>query len=118
MSACRTSWKVRSLAPTARPALALQLLGLVVQRLRRSTQLAYDVAFLDVPARLARVLLDMAGEGNRAPRPTQVELAALVGSSRESVNKWLGTFERLGWIRVERDAITLLRPADLRRRVG
>src|SRR5439155_12839556 len=79
-----------------RPDAATQLLGLLAQRLRRSTQLAYDVAFLDVPARLARALLELAGDTDTAPRTTQAELAAMVGATRESINKWLGTFQRLG----------------------
>lgn len=104
-----------------RPVITIQLLALVVQRLRRSTQLAYDVVFLDVPARLARALLELARpDGSTlaiASKPTQSELAAMIGTTRESVNKWLSTFERMGLIRAEGSAIVLLRPDDLRRRV-
>lgn len=101
-----------------RPGVAVQLLSLIVQRLRRSTQLAYDVAFLDVPARLARVLLELANqEAVIVRRPLQTELAAMIGATRESTNKWLGTFERMGLIRSEGNSLLLLRPDDLRRRI-
>ena len=76
--------------------------------LRRNADLIQDATFLDVPARLARVLLDLAGEpgsvifpraGAVIPdRMKQGELAALVGATRESINKWLGSFERQGLI--------------------
>ncbi len=108
-----------------RPRVAISLLASVTRRLRRNAQLAYDVAFLDVPARLARALLELAEqedqpdkEGLRvSARLTQSELAAIVGATRESVNKWLGFYERQGFIRLGRDRITLLRPSDLRKRI-
>ncbi|MBV9119972.1 MAG: Crp/Fnr family transcriptional regulator [Chloroflexi bacterium] len=107
-----------------RPSLAAHLLQNIVQRLRRNTQLAYDVAFLDVAGRLARVLLELArpaqaGE-SRLELPskvTQTELAAMVGSTRESVNKWMGLFERSGIVRSEHGIIRILRPDRLRDRI-
>ena len=62
----------------------------------------HDSAFLDVRARLARVLLDLA-EKQGQPSPeggvailklTQVDLASLCGVTRESANKWLRLFMR------------------------
>ncbi len=108
----------------ARPKLALRLLTSLSRRLRHSTQMVQDAAFLDVPGRLARVLLDLAESGSLTDqgtvvtsRLTQTELAGLVGATRESVNKWLGFYERQGMIRRERGRIIVTRPQDLRKRV-
>ena len=109
------------------PAVATKLLGTVSHYLRRNAELIQDATFLDVPARLARILLELAGgdgADNLPPagavipdRMKQAELASLVGATRESVNKWLGSFEKQGLIRIERGQITLLRPSALRQRI-
>lgn len=41
---------------------------------------------------------------------TQTELAGLIGATRESLNKWLGYYERQGLIRCQRGQILVLRP--------
>jgi CRP/FNR family transcriptional regulator, cyclic AMP receptor protein len=109
----------------SRPAVAIQLLAVVSRRLRHTTQQMQDVAFSDVPTRLARVLLALAaahgqpaGEGvsiNR--RITQSELAEMIGATRESANKWLKAYERQGLLQRQRGFITLLAPEALRQRV-
>jgi CRP-like cAMP-binding protein len=109
------------------PSAATSLLGTVSHYLRRNADLIQDAAFLDVPARLARVLLELAGEPGATvlPEPGAVvrdrmkqgELAALVGATRESINKWLGSFEKQGLIRYDKGEITLLRPAGLKQRI-
>ena len=109
----------------ARPAIAMRLLTLVSRRLRQDVAVVQDVAFRDVPARLARLLLQLAeSEGQPGDagvvitaRLTQTELAGMVGATRESVNKGLGRFERQGLIRRAHGRITVLRPDDLRRRM-
>jgi CRP/FNR family cyclic AMP-dependent transcriptional regulator len=109
-----------------RPTVAFKLLARLSYYLRRNTELIQDATFLDVPARLARILLELGGasddglppEGARLPdKMKQAELASLVGATRESVNKWLGSFERQGLIRLEKGYITLLRPAALQQRI-
>src|SRR6185503_21299690 len=106
---------------------ATKLLGTVSMWLRRNADLIQDATFLDVPARLARVLLDLAGEPGSSDLPPagavlpdrmkQGELAALVGATRESINKWLGSFERQGLIAYDKGQITLLRPSGLKQRI-
>jgi CRP-like cAMP-binding protein len=106
---------------------ATKLLGTVSMWLRRNADLIQDATFLDVPARLARVLLDLAGEPGATDLPPagavlpdrmkQGELAALVGATRESINKWLGSFERQGLIAYDKGQITLLRPSGLKQRI-
>jgi CRP-like cAMP-binding protein len=109
------------------PDLATKLLGTVSQYLRRNAELIQDATFLDVPARLARILLELATEPGAADLPPpgaiipdrmkQGELAALVGATRESINKWLGSFEKQGLISYDKGQITLLRPSGLKQRI-
>jgi len=107
----------------ARPHVAIKLLATVSRRLRHTTQQAEDIIFFDLPARLARVLLELAeadsaeGEWVIASRPTQAELAEMVGATRESVNKWLGVYEEQGLIRREGTQLIILQPEALRKRI-
>jgi CRP-like cAMP-binding protein len=103
-----------------RPKVAITLLAAISRKLRLTTQQAQDVAFLDVPARVARTVLAQASAQNGGPavcRLTQNELAGIVGATRESVNKWLGYYERQGLIKRQRGAVTILKPDGLRRRI-
>lgn len=105
-----------------RPQVASLLLAVLSRRLRRTNQVVQEAAFLDVPARLARLLLELAeepgqpgaGGGVIAARLTQSELAGLIGATRESVNKWLGYYERQGLIRCQRGQILVRQPQGLR----
>jgi CRP-like cAMP-binding protein len=109
------------------PDVATRLLSTVSQYLRRNAELIQDATFLDVPARLARILLELAGATSASELPApgtvipdrmkQGELASLVGATRESVNKSLGAFEKQGLIRYEKGQITLLRPSGLKQRI-
>ena len=105
-----------------RPPVAVQLLGILSRRLRRDAELLQDAAFLDVPARLARTILRLAEEppgGGPAvtPRLSQTDLAGLAGTTRETLNKWLGFFQEQGLIRWDRGRISVLEPGRLRQRI-
>jgi CRP-like cAMP-binding protein len=108
----------------ARPEAALAVLSEVSRRLRDTNEMASDLAFLDVGGRLAKKLLDLAAI-NGVPRRdgilvdillTQEELANMIGVTRESVNRNLSLFRRLGMIGREGRRLVLLDPAALRRR--
>jgi len=98
------------------PSVALHLLQALAQRLRRTTEAYADLVFSDVPGRVARALLDLSGRFGEpmdggvhvAHDLTQVELAQLVGASRETVNKSLGEFAQRGWLVREPRGVTLL----------
>lgn len=110
----------------SRPEIAMHLLGVLSRRLRRNTTMLQEAAFLDVSARVASALLQLAdlhgqpdGDGiTIASQFSQTELAAMVGSSRESVNKWLRYYERIGLVRSAGRTLTILEPDQLRRRVA
>ena len=93
----------------ARPDAALSILAVLTGRLRGSDQMASDLAFLDASGRLARKLLELAelngvtrGDGVLLNvRLTQEELANMIGVTRESVNRNLSMFRRLGLVKNE-----------------
>ena len=107
-----------------RPEIAEQLLRVLARRLRRTNDALADLIFTDVPGRVAKNLLQMAGRfGTRdggvlrvTHDLTQEELAQLVGASRETVNKALADFASRGWLRLEARAVLLTDVERLRRR--
>lgn len=104
------------------PRAAMTMLASLSHRLRHTTRVVRDSTFRDVPARLARVLLDLAehqgqvvAEGVRiTTRLTQGELAARVGATRETVNRALRSFEQDGLIRTAAHQTIILLPTELR----
>jgi CRP-like cAMP-binding protein len=94
--------------------------SILAMRLRADNEALADAAFLDVPGRTAKRLLELAGESDDFVSPlTQEELAGRVGASRERVNRALATFTRLGWIEtLERGHYRLLNRDALERRAA
>jgi CRP-like cAMP-binding protein len=98
------------------PPLALNLLQALSARLRSSTMEAEELALLTVDERLTRQLHKLA-KWSGVPVPgglrimvplTQQELATLIGTSRESVNRALVRLRRQGRVRLEKGWIVLL----------
>lgn len=79
------------------PAAALALLGLLAGRLRSTDERVEEAALIDLPGRLARVLLQA---GSRPITQSQGELARQIGASRERVNKALAKWRARNWIEV------------------
>jgi CRP/FNR family transcriptional regulator, cyclic AMP receptor protein len=101
----------------------LQVLGGL---LRRLTEQASDLVFLDLPGRMAKLLAGLAAERG-VPTPegveldaalTQTDLAGMVRASRQSVNQILQGFARRGYLRVQGRRIVVHRLDLLRRRAG
>ncbi len=107
------------------PKIAIQVLEVLVKRLRTTDQQVEDLIFLDVYGRVAKKLLELAEmhgtkveDGTRIDvRLTQQELASMVGASRESVNKVMGYFMDRGVISTDKHRITLRSLADLQQRI-
>jgi CRP/FNR family transcriptional regulator, cyclic AMP receptor protein len=102
------------------PAAGQALAGSVAETLRRLTEAASDLVFLDLPRRVAKVLLSQSRDSVGVIRPqlTQEQLARQVAGTRQSVNAALRGFERRGWIAVEGRAVTLRQPEVLARFAG
>jgi CRP/FNR family transcriptional regulator, cyclic AMP receptor protein len=106
------------------PRAAMTMLASLSRRLRHTTRVVQDATFRDVPARLARVLLDLALKNGQPveqgirieSKVTQGELAAMVGASRETVNRALRGFEQRGWLGWDAARIVIYRPDQLRAR--
>jgi CRP/FNR family transcriptional regulator, cyclic AMP receptor protein len=104
---------------------AVALFAVLSRRLRDTDELIEDAIFLDVPGRLAKRLLDLADRHGRKTdvgveidlKLTQQDLAAMVGATRESVNKHLGWMRDHRLIQLDRQRIILLRPEELRKRI-
>jgi CRP-like cAMP-binding protein len=118
--------KKTSLRPwlSTRPEITEQLLRVLARRLRRTNDALADLIFTDVPGRVAKNLLQMAGRfGTRdggvvrvTHDLTQEELAQLVGASRETVNKALADFASRSWLRLDGKSVIILDPERLARR--
>jgi CRP/FNR family transcriptional regulator, cyclic AMP receptor protein len=101
----------------------LQVLGGL---LRRLTEQASDLVFLDLPGRVAKLLAQLAAErGTQTPEGveldanlTQTDLAGMVGASRQSVNQILQGFARRGYLQVRGRRIVVHRLDLLPRRAG
>ncbi|MEK0084020.1 Crp/Fnr family transcriptional regulator [Benzoatithermus flavus] len=97
------------------PRCAVRLLQILCARMRKATGVCESLALLDVPVRLARLLLQLAldhgeptGEGRRiALRLSQQELGNLIAATRESVNKHLKAWEAEGLIGMEQGRLVL-----------
>jgi CRP-like cAMP-binding protein len=104
------------------PDVALKLIELLCSRLRRTSEQVEDVLFLDLPSRLARTLLRLAGIAGGKTQDrlaiTQLELSQIIGMSRESTNKQLRDWSQRKWIRLDRGGIVLLAPHALKQLTG
>jgi CRP/FNR family transcriptional regulator, cyclic AMP receptor protein len=107
----------------ANPDLAQRLLVVVCDKLRRASLALEDFALLDLPERLARLLVNLAEEYGRNTaagividvRMSQRDLSTWVASSRESINKQLKAWRDEGVVELEAGLIILRQPDVLRR---
>jgi CRP-like cAMP-binding protein len=110
---------------SAHPEVAWELLKVLVGIVRRQDQAIQDMVFLDVGGRVARRLLTLATQHGEPANPgtritvpiTQEELAQMVGASRESVNKALGSFMDRGWVALEGRNYVVIDDESLRKRL-
>lgn len=94
----------------------LRALGALVRRL---SEQAADALLLDLPGRVAKVLLAVGPDDPDEPvRLSQSRLAELVGCTRQSLNQVLRRFSDRGLLRVVPGGIALLDVPALRRRAG
>jgi CRP-like cAMP-binding protein len=98
-------------------------LGLVTRRLRQLTSLVHDLAFRDVPSRLAAVLVMLSerygqsetGGVYLAQVISQVEMSEMVGTAREVIYRALKSFEAQGILKKDPQGILIYDLKALRR---
>ena len=93
--------------------------------LRRLTEQAADLVFLDLHGRVAKLMVHLAekqaadgGEIVLDLQMTQSDLARMVGGSRQSVNQILKSFEKRGYVEVQGSHVKVKELEGLRRRAG
>lgn len=97
------------------PDFSLHVLHTLAQHIRRLNNQISDIFFLDLPARLARVLIQLGEQHGRVTTEgilvdislTQTDLAEMTGATRVSINKALGRFRRSGWVAVKGRKFTI-----------
>src|SRR6202044_2974361 len=102
------------------PSVAHALTSSIAATLRRLTEAASDLVFLDLPRRVAKVLLSQSrdDDGMVRLRLSQEQLAHQAGGTRQSVNAALRGFERRGWIEVHDRVIMIRQVTALARFAG
>ena len=97
------------------PKAAIGLASVLAARVRRLSERAEDSQTMLLPGRLAKRLIDLANQYGKYPivggpveiRLPQQDLADLVGTTRESVNKQLRIWQHSGWIEIGRGRVVL-----------
>jgi CRP/FNR family transcriptional regulator len=93
------------------PAIALNLLGILAQRLRRFTHLIEDLSLKEVPGRLAAYLIylgERSGNQTHELDITKTQLASLLGTIPETLSRILAKMAQQGIISVEGRTIGVL----------
>lgn len=94
------------------PGIAINVIAVLARKVRHFVSLVEDLSFRHVTSRLAKLLLQYAGDHewtNKEARPklTQQEMAAMVGTAREVVGRSLKALEDEGAIRMDRHRIVI-----------
>lgn len=97
------------------PGLRRALMASLVAELRRLTNHVEDLHFLDLPGRLANRIVRLARETRPGEtrdvrlewRFTQSELAAMIGGTRQTVNRLLADLTSQGLLRTEGDELVI-----------
>jgi CRP-like cAMP-binding protein len=95
------------------PDVMLKFIEILCSRLRRTSEQVQDVAFLNLPTRLAKTLLQLSSAAETSIRKgriviTQRDISQIISRSRESTNKQLRAWSKRGWIKLERGGLTIL----------
>ncbi len=103
----------------AHPQIAINTIKVLAEQVRRLVSLVEDLSFRHVIGRVAKILLEHAGDGTApVPRLTQQEMAAMAGSAREVIGRSLKALEDEGIIRLERHRIVITDKRALEKMVG
>jgi CRP/FNR family transcriptional regulator len=99
-----------------------QLLSTLSKRIRHLNSQISDIFFLDLPARLARNLLNLSEQHGKEVDNgvmidislTQTDMAEMSGATRVSINKALARFRKAGWVSTQGRHVIIHDKAGLR----
>lgn len=99
------------------PRTGLNVMGELCRRLRRADEIIGNLATLDVYGRVAHIMIDLAKKDGEEvdegilirERPTQQDIASMIGTSRETVSRVLSDFQRRGFVEMRGREILLSR---------
>ena len=105
------------------PQVAIEIIVLLMSRLRATDEMVGDMVFLDVPTRVAKKLLELAQRyrqtedlsGGVTVPLGQAELSRLVGSSRETVTRARIVYRKMGLLTTSHRRITITNLEGLER---
>ena len=108
------------------PKIALKLLSEMSRRLREADEQISNLALLDVRGRVAQILLKLyrgtnvrKGEDYKiVPRPALKDIAAMSGTSRETVSRILSEFSKRGLISLTKENIIIYGELEVNDNIG
>lgn len=100
------------------PKVAMKLIELLCARLRFAGRRLEEVVFLNLPARLAGLVLQLLEEKATGPernqlKITQREIAQMLGTARETVNRVIQVWSDHKFVETKRGSLTVLKPEAL-----
>ena len=98
------------------PAACMKLMEILCARIRRSDERMSDIAFFNLPVRLAKTLLNYQADARAGAKISlsQSELAEMAGGTREKVNRCLRGWQRQGIIELKNCWTIIRKPEALR----
>jgi len=120
---CFVEWEAFEEAARRNPEVGLRLSRALVDRIAVLEERLADVAYREVPARLACAILRlvesegvMGREGARLPTPyTHEQLASMIGANREAITRALGALRKQGVVQVRDRRVHFTNPEALHR---
>lgn len=101
------------------PQLTRNLIQVVSQRVEHLVSLVEDLSFRRVTGRVAKILLEYAGDkSGQEQQLTQQQMAAMAGTAREMIGRSLKALEEEGTVRLERHRIVITDKEALREMAG
>jgi len=100
------------------PLACMKLMEILCARIRRSDERMADIAFFNLPVRLAKTLLSYQPQGHDVMKLSlsQSELAEMAGGTREKVNRCLRDWRRQGILELK-DRWTIIRKPEALREI-
>jgi CRP-like cAMP-binding protein len=97
------------------PAVCMKLMEILCARIRRSDERMSDIAFFNLPIRLAKTLLNYQPDVRAGAKLSlsQSELAEMAGGTREKVNRCLRDWQRQGIIELKNRWTIIRKPEAL-----